>query len=99
VDILFTTCVHTQSLDFWPDFSYYSHNKQQYFLKQHLSNGLYKGYAVCLLLVAIAFLIFRPQLFNNHSNGRTILRWIFSKWEGVETGWSWLRIGTGGGPL
>jgi hypothetical protein len=26
-------------------------------------------------------------------------RWIFRKWEGVETGWSWLRIGTGGGHL
>ena len=30
-------------------------------------------------------------------DGRIILRWIFRKWEGVETGWSWLRIGTGGG--
>jgi hypothetical protein len=30
--------------------------------------------------------------------GRIILRWILRKWEGVvETGWSWLRIGTGGG--
>jgi hypothetical protein len=29
-----------------------------------------------------------------------ILRWIFRKWERVVgTGWSWLRIGTGGGPL
>ena len=28
-----------------------------------------------------------------------ILRCIFWKWEGVETGWSWLRIGTGGGHL
>jgi len=27
---------------------------------------------------------------------RTILRWIFMKWERVETGWNWLRIGTGG---
>jgi len=28
---------------------------------------------------------------------RIILRWIFGKWEGVVgTGWSWLRIGTGG---
>ena len=28
---------------------------------------------------------------------RIILRWIFRKWEGVVgTGWSWLRIGTGG---
>jgi hypothetical protein len=32
--------------------------------------------------------------------GRIILRWIFRKWEGVVgTGWSWLRIGTGGGAL
>jgi hypothetical protein len=31
-------------------------------------------------------------------DGRIILRWIFRKWEGVVgTGWSWLRIGTGGG--
>ena len=33
-------------------------------------------------------------------DGRIILRWIFRKWEGVlGTGWSWLRIGTGGGHL
>jgi len=32
------------------------------------------------------------------ADGRIILRWIFRKWEGVVgTGWSWLRIGTGGG--
>jgi hypothetical protein len=31
---------------------------------------------------------------------RIILRWILRKWEGVVgTGWSWLRIGTGGGRL
>jgi hypothetical protein len=31
---------------------------------------------------------------------RIILRWIFRKLEEVvETGWSWLRIGTGGGHL
>jgi len=30
-------------------------------------------------------------------DGRIILRWIFGKWEGVETGWSWLRIGTDAG--
>jgi len=29
-------------------------------------------------------------------NGRIVLRWIFGKWEGVGTGWSWLRIGTDG---
>jgi hypothetical protein len=33
-------------------------------------------------------------------DGKIILRWIFRKWEGVvETGWSWLRIGRGGGHL
>jgi len=32
-------------------------------------------------------------------DGRIILRWIFGKWEGVETGCSWLRIGTYGGHL
>ena len=36
----------------------------------------------------------RPRL-----DGRIILRWIFRKWKRVETGWSWLRIGTGGGHL
>jgi len=30
-------------------------------------------------------------------DGRIILRWILRKWDGVVgTGWSWLRIGTGG---
>ena len=33
-------------------------------------------------------------------DGRKILRRILRKWEGVVgTGWSWLRIGTGGGRL
>jgi len=33
-------------------------------------------------------------------DGRIILRWIFRKLEWVvRTGWSWLRIGTGGGRL
>jgi hypothetical protein len=33
-------------------------------------------------------------------DGRIILRWIFRKLEVVVgTGWSWLRIGTGGGHL
>jgi hypothetical protein len=33
-------------------------------------------------------------------DGKIILRWIFRKLEGVvETGWSWLRIETGGGDL
>ena len=34
------------------------------------------------------------------ADGRIILRWVFRKWEGVVgTGWSWFRIGTGGGHL
>ena len=41
----------------------------------------------------------RKKLMNPDVDGRIILRWIFRKWEGVETGWSWLRIGTGGGHL
>ena len=33
-------------------------------------------------------------------DGRIILRRIFRKWKGVVgTGWSWLRIGAGGGRL
>jgi hypothetical protein len=33
-------------------------------------------------------------------DGRIIIRGIFRKWEGVvRTGWSGLRIGTGGGHL
>ena len=32
-------------------------------------------------------------------DGRIILGWTFEKWEGLETGWSWLRIGTDGGHL
>jgi len=41
-------------------------------------------------------------LFNNIEGKfeKVILRWIFRKWEEVVgTGWSWLRIGTGGGHL
>ena len=32
-------------------------------------------------------------------DGRILLRWIFGKWKGVETGRSWLRTGTDGGHL
>jgi len=42
----------------------------------------------------------RDHLGDPGVDGRKILRWIFRKWEGVVgTGWSWLRIGTGGGHL
>jgi hypothetical protein len=37
---------------------------------------------------------------NQDIDGRIILRWIFRKLEGVVgTGWSWLRIRTGGSHL
>ena len=42
----------------------------------------------------------RDHLGDPDADGRIILRWIFRKWAGVvRTGWSWLRIGTGGGHL
>jgi hypothetical protein len=48
--------------------------------------GVYRSHAITFLSVGV--------------DGRIILRWIFRKLEGVvETGWSWLRIGTGGGHL
>ena len=42
----------------------------------------------------------RAQWGDPDADGRIMLRWNFRKWEGVVgTGWSWLRIGTGGGHL
>ena len=42
----------------------------------------------------------RRPLGTQDVDGRIILRWISRKFEGVVgTGWSWLRIGTGGGHL
>ena len=39
----------------------------------------------------------RDHLGDQGGDGRTLLRWIFMKWNvGVWTGLSWLRIGTGG---
>ena len=58
-----------------------------------------EGRGVCRVLVG------KPDVKRDHwgdpdADGRIILRWIFGKWKGVvRTGWSWLRIGTGGGHL
>ena len=42
----------------------------------------------------------RDHLQDPGVDGRIILKWIFRKWEEVVgAGWSWLRIGTGGGHL
>jgi hypothetical protein len=57
------------------------------------------------LYTTSSFFIFIDIVKDNHwgdpdVDGKIILRWIFGKWEGVVgTGWSWLRIGTGGGHL
>ena len=49
---------------------------------------------------SVLFSIFIKGERDQDIDGRIILRWIFRKWEGVVgTGWSWLRIGTGGGRL
>jgi hypothetical protein len=45
-------------------------------------------------------LVGKPEGKRPDVDGRITLRWIFKKWEGVVgTGWSWLRIGRGGGHL
>jgi len=56
--------------------------------------------------VAVLNVIFSLSFFRHHlliillADWRIILGWIFRKWEGVvRTGWSWLRLGTGGGNL
>ena len=42
----------------------------------------------------------RDQWGDPDVDERIILYWIFRKWdEGLWSGWSWLRIGTGGGHL
>jgi len=39
----------------------------------------------------------RDHLGDPGVDGKIMLRWIFRMWDvGVWTGWSWLRIGTGG---
>jgi hypothetical protein len=42
----------------------------------------------------------RDHLGDPDVDGKIILRWVFNKWDvGAWTGWSGLRIGTGGGHL
>jgi hypothetical protein len=48
--------------------------------------------------VCTGFLVGKPEGKRPLVDGRIILRWVFRTWEGVVgTGWSGLRIGTGGG--
>jgi hypothetical protein len=52
------------------------------------------------LLYLRIFLRERDHWGDQDGDGRIILRWILRKLKGiVGTGWSWLRIGTGGGHL
>ena len=59
-----------------------------------------KMYIQCLKYYKL-FVHVRPDHWGDpDADGRIIVRWIFGNWEGfVGTGWSWLRIGTGGGHL
>ena len=51
-----------------------------------------------VLTFHIPIFLYLQCLGDQDVDGSIILRWIFRKWEGVVgTGWSWLRIGTGGG--
>jgi hypothetical protein len=62
---------------------------------------------IIIIIIKEAYTVFwwanlreRDHLRDPGVNGRIVLRWIFRKWdEGVWTGSSWLRIGTGGGNL
>jgi hypothetical protein len=54
----------------------------------------------CVHRVGVGKLEGKRQWGDPDVDGRIILRWIFRKLKGVvETGWSWLRIGTVGGQL
>jgi hypothetical protein len=44
-------------------------------------------------------LVGNPEEKRPRKEGRIILRWIFSKWDGKWTGLMWFRVGTGGGHL
>jgi hypothetical protein len=58
--------------------------------------GIKEGCTVCWW----GILRERGRWGDSDVDGRIILRWILRKLEGVVgTGWSWLRIGTGGGHL
>jgi hypothetical protein len=53
-----------------------------------------------ILNILVLGIVERDHWGDPHVDGRIILRCILRKWEGVVgTGWSGLRIGTGGGHL
>ena len=55
---------------------------------------------IVIIIIIIIILWERRHWGDQDVDGRIILRWIFRKLKGVVgTGWSWLRIGTGGGHL
>jgi hypothetical protein len=51
----------------------------------------------CCLILEMFYLREGDHWGDPGVDGRIILGWIFGKWDvGVWTGWSWLKIGTGG---
>ena len=62
--------------------------------------GTYGGRERCAQGFGVENLRERDHWGDQDVDGNIILRWILRKWEVVVgTGWSWLRIGTGGGRL
>ena len=58
------------------------------------------GLSECLIKFTLLYLSAVITGTYQDVDGRIILRWIFRKLEGaVGTGWSWLRVGRGGGHL
>ena len=70
------------------------------FFSSRLMVEEYISIAISVLFYIKICVMVRGHWGDQDLDGRIILRWIFRKLERVvETGWSWLRIGTGGGHL